>query len=92
MGSRFALYTDDDRVYQYLHKWTCTLSRVPYTQDGKLVAVDLYFDRKSRGTVGRVLDGQLMMDLKNHQGKNKGLIPRANQKDIAKHSKEFVGA
>ncbi len=62
MGNRLALYTDDDRVYQYLHKWTCTMFRVPYTRDGKLVAADLYFDRKARSTVDRVLDGQLMLD------------------------------
>jgi len=62
MGNRLALYTDDDRVYKYLHKRTCTISKVPYTQNGRLIAVDLYFDKKVRRTVTRVLNGQLMLD------------------------------
>ncbi len=63
IGGRLALYTDDAGVYERFHKWRDTLCEVPYTQGGKQVAIDFYFDRKFRDTVVRVLDGQLMLDI-----------------------------
>ena len=63
MGDKLALYTDENWVYRQLHKRTYTLYGVPYTHEGKLVAVDLYFDRKVRSTIKRVLSGQLMLDI-----------------------------
>ena len=63
IGGRLALYTDDADVYERFHIWRDTLCEVPYTQGGKRIAVDLYFDSKIKGIVTMVSDGQLMLDI-----------------------------
>ncbi len=63
VNERLALYTTDDRLYKCLKKWSSTLYKVPYTQDGKLVGMDLYFDKQLENTVRQVIKGQLMLDL-----------------------------
>ena len=64
MGRKeLALYTNDNWVYQRFSKWKCTIGKVPYTQNDKLVGVDLYFDRKARSTIHQVLNGQLMLNI-----------------------------
>ncbi|MFC1992511.1 hypothetical protein ACFLV3_01705 [Chloroflexota bacterium] len=60
---RLALYTDEEWIYERFHKWHDTLCEVPYLQDNKPVAVDLYFDRKVKRIITRVLKGQLMLDI-----------------------------
>jgi len=63
VAKKLVLYTDDDRVYRCFYKWQNTLYRVPYIQRGKMVGVDLYFDRQVRNTVRQVIKGQLMLDV-----------------------------
>ena len=63
MGDKLALYTDDNRLYRQLSKRSYALYGVPYTRAGKMVAVDLYLDRKARGTIKRVLSGQMLLDI-----------------------------
>ena len=63
VDKRLALYTDDDPVYKRLYRWPYTLYKAPYTKNGKLVGVDLYFDRQLRHTVVQVINGQLMLDI-----------------------------
>jgi len=60
---RLALYTDDTRVYGQFHKWKQTLGEVTYFKGGKRVGVDLYFDKKLRSILVRVLKGQIMLDI-----------------------------
>ena len=63
MGDKLALYTDDDRLFRQLKKQNYTFYGIPYTNQGKTVAVDLYLDRKARKTVTKVLQGQLLLDI-----------------------------
>ena len=63
VNKRLALYTDDNDVYQRLSKWQYTLYKAPYVQKGKLIGVDLYFNRQLKHTVSQVINGQLMLDL-----------------------------
>ena len=63
MGNELALYTDDNRLYRRFSGWSCTIFKVPYTQGGKLIAVDIYFDRKFKSTVSRVINGQLVLNI-----------------------------
>ena len=64
IGDRLALYTDDELVYRRLREGLPPLCKVPYFQRGRMVAIDLYFDKKLKGTVARVMKGQLMLDIK----------------------------
>ena len=63
IDQRLVLHTDDNLVYRRLNKLPYTLRKVPYIQDGRTVAIDLYFDRKAKSTVVRVMNGQLMLGL-----------------------------
>ena len=63
IGSRLALYTDDNTVYERLSRWKATLYGVPYQQGRRIVAVDLYFEPWARKTVKRALRGQLMLNM-----------------------------
>jgi len=61
VNNKLALYTDDERIYKCFSKWPHTSSRIRYTQSGKLVGIDFYFDRRLRRTVRQVINGQLML-------------------------------
>ena len=63
VDNELALYTDDNWVYQRFYKWPSTLCKTPYTQNGKLVGVDLYFDKRIKSTIVRVINGQLMLNV-----------------------------
>jgi len=63
VDKKLALFTNDERVYHCFYKWQNTLYKVPYIQRGKMVGVDLYFDRQVRNTVRQVIKGQLMLDV-----------------------------
>jgi hypothetical protein len=63
IGSKLALYTDDDGVYRRLSRWNATLSRRPYKQGKNVVAVDMYFEPWARKTIKRVLSGQAVLDI-----------------------------
>ena len=62
-GGRVILYTNDPRFYKYLKKYSLTKNQVPYLQNGKIVGVDLYFDKKLRRTVQRIKTGQMLLDI-----------------------------
>ena len=51
IGDKLALYTNDNRVYRSFAKGVYPLCKIPYTQDGRLVGVDLYFDKKVKNTI-----------------------------------------
>ena len=63
IGDRLALYTDDDLVYRRLREGLPPLCKIPYLHRGRMVAIDLYFDKKLKGTVARVMKGQLMLEM-----------------------------
>ncbi|MDO8716442.1 MAG: hypothetical protein Q7J73_06505 [Dehalococcoidales bacterium] len=63
IGDRLALYTDDEGFYRRLREGLPPLYRTPYFHHGKMVAVDLYFDKKLKGTVSRMMKGQLLLDI-----------------------------
>ena len=63
MRTEVALYTDDNCVYEQFSKWANTKRKIPYTQDSKIIAVDLFFDKKLKNRIIRVLNGQLMLDM-----------------------------
>ncbi len=63
VGGELVLYTDDNLVRQRFHKWPHTLCKVPYTQSGKLVGVDLYFDKKVKHTIIQVVNGQFTLGI-----------------------------
>lgn len=63
IGDRLALYTDDDGFYRRLREGLPPLYKIPYYRRGKMVGVDLYFDKKQKGTVARVMKGQLLLDI-----------------------------
>ncbi|MFC1979768.1 hypothetical protein ACFLVS_02735 [Chloroflexota bacterium] len=63
MRNEVALYTDDKCIYERFSKWTNTTRKIPYTQNSKVIAVDLYFNKKLKDSIIRVLNGQLMLDI-----------------------------
>lgn len=63
MKNEVALYTDDNCVYERFSKWANTKRKIPYTQNSKVIAVDLFFDKKLKNRIIRVLNGQLMLDM-----------------------------
>lgn len=63
MGDRLALYTDDQQVYRLIRQGPPPLYKIPYMQRGRMVAVDLYFDKRLKGTLSRVMKGQLLLGI-----------------------------
>jgi hypothetical protein len=63
IGSRWALYTDDMTVFRRLSKYVARSKKIKYMQNGKLVGIDFYFDRKSARFIHRIARGQLPLDL-----------------------------
>ena len=63
IGNRLAVYTDDESLYRRLREAPRPLYKIPYLKGGKMVGVDLYFDKKFKHTVARVVDGQMMLDI-----------------------------
>ncbi|MDO8579096.1 MAG: hypothetical protein Q7R50_07975 [Dehalococcoidales bacterium] len=63
IGGKLAVYTDDESLYRRLQEGPTPLYKIPYLKGGKMVGVDLYFDKKFRNTVARVVDGQMLLDI-----------------------------
>jgi hypothetical protein len=63
IGNRLAVYTDDESLYRRLREGPTPLYKVPYLKGGKMVGVDIYFDKKFKNTVARVVDGQMLLDI-----------------------------
>lgn len=63
IGDRVALYTDDQGFYRRLREALPPLYKIPYYRRGKMVGVDMYFDKKQEGTVARVMKGQLLLNI-----------------------------
>ena len=63
IGSRVAVYTDDQGIYRRLKQGLTPLYKVPYLKGGKTVGLELYFDKKFKRTVTRVIGGQMLLDI-----------------------------
>ncbi len=63
IGDKLVVYTDDNRLYRIFDKRLRPLFQIPYAQNGKVVGIDFYFDRKFKNTIIQVIKGQLMLDL-----------------------------
>jgi len=62
-GTRMVLFTDEAPIYRHLNELSITKYKIPYLKNGKVVGIDLYFDRKLWRTVRRVKDGQMVLDI-----------------------------
>ena len=63
-GERLTIYTDDNQVYRRFRQGLRPFSEIRYFQQDRLVGIDLYFDRKQRRSVMRIMKGQLVLTLK----------------------------
>jgi hypothetical protein len=63
VGNKLVLYTDDNHLYRRLHKGINPIYKVPYFQNDRLVGYDLYFERKFRRTIVRIMKGQTAFKL-----------------------------
>lgn len=63
IGDKLAVYTDDELLYRRLREGPTPLYKIPYLKGGKTVAVDLYFDKKFKDIVARIVDGQMLLDI-----------------------------
>jgi hypothetical protein len=63
IGNRLAVYTDDQSLYRRLREGPAPRYKVPYQKGGKMVGVDVYFDKKFKKTVARVVVGQMLLDI-----------------------------
>ncbi len=57
VNKRIALYTDDSRLFECFKKWYGISHKVPYTQSGKIVGIDLYFDKQFKSAVRQIVNG-----------------------------------
>jgi hypothetical protein len=62
-GGGIILYTDNAHFYKYLKKYSLAERQIPYLQNGKIVGIDMYFDKTLRRTVQRVKTGQMLLDI-----------------------------
>ncbi|MBN1368067.1 MAG: hypothetical protein JW967_09085 [Dehalococcoidales bacterium] len=62
-GGRIVLFTDDARIYKYFNQVSLTKHKVPYLQNGKMVGIDFYFEKKLRRTIQRIKAGQMPLDI-----------------------------
>jgi hypothetical protein len=63
IGNRLAVYTDDQSLYRRLKEGPNLLYKVPYVKGGKTVGFDIYFDKKFRKIVARMVRGQMLLDI-----------------------------
>jgi hypothetical protein len=63
IGSQVVLFTNEAPIYRRLNGLSLTKYKVPYLQNGKLVGIDFYFDKKLRNTIQRVKGGQLFLGI-----------------------------
>ena len=63
IGSQVVLFTNEASVYRRLSGLSFTNYKIPYLQNGKMVGVDLYFDKKLEGMVRQVKTGQMLLEI-----------------------------
>ena len=63
IGNRTALYTNDNRLYKLVNKWPVAKHKVRYIQNGKVIGVDFYFNKKWTRPIKRISKGQLPLDI-----------------------------
>ncbi|MBI2848324.1 MAG: hypothetical protein HYX83_04030 [Chloroflexi bacterium] len=63
VGDRLALYTDDEQVYRRFRTRIVPLRKVRYFQRGRVIGIDLYFDKKQKKVVTAIMKGQLALDI-----------------------------
>ncbi len=62
-GNRIVLYTDDVFLYKYIDNHTIPKYQIKYLQNGKMVGIDLYFDKGLKNTVKRIKHGQMLLGI-----------------------------
>jgi len=62
VGDKLVLFTDDNQVYRRFRQGIRPLYERPYIQHGNLVAYDLYFEKKQRRAIVRVMKGQFSLN------------------------------
>ncbi len=63
IGDKVAVYTDDQLLYRRLREGQTPLYKIPYLKGGKMVGVDLYFDKKFKEIIGRMVEGQMPLGI-----------------------------
>ncbi len=63
IGDRLAVYTDDQDLYRRLKEGPTPVYKIPYLKGGKMVGVDLYFDKKFKEMIARMVDGQIPLGI-----------------------------
>ena len=62
-GNRVVLFTNEALVYRHLAGLSITKYKVPYLQNGKMIGVDFYFDKKLLQTIRKLKTGQLPLGI-----------------------------
>lgn len=62
-ANRLILYSDNASLYGYINNWVRPLKKVPYIQNGKIVAYDFYYRSGNESMIRQVINGQLFLDL-----------------------------
>ena len=53
-GDKLVLYTESNEIFQKLKQWEQLLYQVPYFQDRRQIAADLYFPKETKKDLLRV--------------------------------------
>ncbi len=62
-GKQLVLYTDNKVLYNYIDSHSAPRYKIPYLQKGKVIGIDLYFDRGLRYTVKHLKSGQMVLGI-----------------------------
>ena len=63
MGNKVAVYTNDNQVYRRFRRGLVPLQKIRYFKSGRVVGVDLYFDKRQKSAVARIMRGQLRLNI-----------------------------
>jgi hypothetical protein len=62
-GRQLVLFTNERQIYRHINKSRLSQHKVRYFQDGKLVGIDFYFDRKFARTIKAFSRGQMPLGI-----------------------------
>jgi len=54
-GKSIVLYTEDNSVYRHLKGWKSCRQVVPYSQNGRVIAVDLQFPKEAKDHIRKAV-------------------------------------
>jgi hypothetical protein len=63
ISKRLVLYSDNPDFYNYINKRLRPLKKVPYVQNGKIVAFDFYYKKDRESIIKQIINGQLFLDI-----------------------------